>query len=57
MPLTPKPDTQVFGRSGFLIHADSIHHPGEASIGCIILAPPIRHEIASDPDRDLEVVP
>lgn len=36
MRLTPSPDTETFGRSGFLIHGDSVHEPGTASLGCII---------------------
>src|SRR5581483_10402667 len=35
MPLTPAMDTQTFGRSGFLIHGDSLERPGQASHGCI----------------------
>lgn len=46
MPLTPEADTQTFGRSGFLIHGDSIEHPGCASHGCIILPRPVREHIA-----------
>ena len=57
MPLTPDPGTNTFGRTGLLIHADSIHHPGEASTGCIILPPPIRHDIAASTDRRLTVTP
>ena len=56
MPLTPDPGTNTFGRKGLLIHADSVHHPGAASTGCIILPPPVRHNIATSPDRKLEVV-
>jgi hypothetical protein len=57
MPLSPNQGTNTFGRSSLLIHADSIHHPGQASTGCIILPPPIRHDIASSPDRTLQVSP
>lgn len=57
MPLLPNSGTNTFGRTGLLIHADSIHHPGEASTGCIILPPPVRHNIATSTDRKLEVVP
>src|SRR5947209_13197106 len=35
--LHPDPDTNTFGRSGFLIHGDTKVHPGMASLGCIIL--------------------
>lgn len=63
MRLTPDPANEMYGRSGFLIHADSIASPGDASEGCIVpvlgvkgetgLA--IREMIAASPDRDLEV--
>ena len=35
--LFPEVNTSVFGRSGFLIHGDSVLHPGKASEGCIIM--------------------
>ena len=38
LPLKPDPRNQMFGRSAFLIHGDSLSHPGNASEGCIILA-------------------
>jgi hypothetical protein len=34
--LKPDPANEMFGRSGFLMHGDSVQHPGEASEGCII---------------------
>ena len=54
--LTPKPATKMFGRSGFLIHADSIKRPGGASEGCLILPYTTRILITASPDKDLEVV-
>jgi hypothetical protein len=56
LPLTPDPANEMFGRSGFLIHSDSISHPGMASRGCIILAGAIREQIVASGDGDLEVV-
>lgn len=56
MRLVPAVGTDVFGRSGFLIHGDSAEHPGQASLGCIVLARPIREQIAESGDSDLEVV-
>jgi len=53
--LSPNEGTNVFGRSGFLIHGDNSTHT--ASEGCIILGPSIRQEIASTFDRDLKVIP
>ncbi len=46
----------MFGRSGFLIHGDSVSHPGEASEGCIILDRNVRETIANDDDKYLVVV-
>lgn len=53
--LEPDPGNQMFGRSAFLIHGDSIKNPGTASQGCIILPRAIRELIWADGDRDLEV--
>jgi hypothetical protein len=36
--LTPDPSNDMCGRSNFLIHGDSISHPGNASEVCIILS-------------------
>jgi len=54
--LTPDPANTMFGRSGFLIHGDSIQHPGRASNGCIVLKPQFRHMIAESGDTALTVV-
>ena len=54
--LTPDEDNEMYGRSAFLIHGDSISKPGTASRGCIILARSIREEIWDSGDRRLEVV-
>lgn len=37
--LIPDPGNDMKGRSDFLIHPDSIHHPGAASHGCIVMEP------------------
>ena len=55
LPLTPAPDNEMCGRSGFLIHGDSIAQPGTASHGCIIVRRPTRQHIA-DSGIDLLVV-
>lgn len=55
MHLDPQPGTQVYGRSLFRIHGDNLRH--DASHGCVILGPAIRHEIAASHDRVLEVLP
>ena len=56
LPLTPDPQNLMFGRAGFLIHGDSIEHPGQASEGCIILARPIRQQIWDSGDHQLTVI-
>ena len=56
MALTPVDGANTFGRSGFLIHGDSIEHPGTASHGCIILPRPIRDQIAGSGDHQIQVV-
>lgn len=53
--LTPNPSNQMFGRSGFGIHGDSVVHPGTASEGCIILARAIRQIIWASGDHHLQV--
>lgn len=55
LPLSPSMNNTMFGRSGFLIHGDSIAHPGQASDGCIILAKDVRERIAASLDNELDV--
>lgn len=55
--LTPCAGTVTFGRSGFLIHGDSLEHPGEASRGCIVVDRRTRTAIWQSGDTDLTVVP
>lgn len=54
--LAPLPATWTFGRSGFMIHGDNPAMDETASLGCIILARPIREMIAESGDTSLEVV-
>ena len=56
LPLTPDPGDEMFGRSGFLMHGDSIEHPGTASKGCIIMPKPIRENVWNSGDHQLQVV-
>lgn len=56
MHLVPKSGTDTLGRGGFLIHGDSISLPGTASLGCIVMARPVRELIWESGDRDLRVV-
>jgi hypothetical protein len=55
--LTPSAATNTFGRSGFLMHGDSIRAPGTASKGCIIMAHVAREQVWNSGDTELEVVP
>lgn len=54
--LAPCENTNTFGREGFLIHGDSLEHPGEASKGCIILPRSIRERIWQSNDRSVQVI-
>jgi hypothetical protein len=54
--LTPVTGTNTFGRSGFLMHGDSIVAPGTASKGCIIMPRTAREQVWNSGDRALEVV-
>ncbi len=54
--LVPFPHNQMFGRSGFLIHGDSIKQSGSASEGCIILGRNVRQAIWESNDRTLRVI-
>lgn len=56
LPLTPAPENEMHGRSGFLIHGDSIAHPGAASHGCIIVSRALREAVHRSGDNELEVV-
>ncbi len=58
MPLEPDPANppQLFGRSGFLIHGDSVKAPGTASHGCIILSRPAREAIWASNDHEITVI-
>lgn len=57
MALIPHASNKMFGRSGFLIHADSVLHPGTASSGCIIMPAIVRFALAYHPCRWLRVIP
>jgi len=53
--LEPDPANQMFGRSAFGIHGDSVIHPGSASQGCIVLPRSVREAIWASQDHRLEV--
>ena len=56
LPLAPHQGNEMFDRSGFLIHGDSVVNPGSASEGCIIQARNVREMIAASGDPELLVV-
>ena len=56
LPLIPYPTNNMFGRSDFKIHGDSIKMPGTASNGCIILPREVRESINNNVDKLLKVI-
>lgn len=56
IPLFADKHTELYGRSGFLVHGDKAGAPGTASEGCIILGAKTRRRLALSPDRWLVVV-
>jgi len=55
LPLVPS-GHNAHTRTSFLIHGDSIAHPGQASHGCIILQRHIRQLIHASTDKILQVI-
>lgn len=55
LPLTPDPANEMFCRSSFLMHGDSLDHPGAASKGCIIMARDVRDRVSNSADNRLTV--
>ena len=56
LPLTPDEGNEMFGRAGFLIHGDSLEHPGAASEGCIIMPRAVREAIWQSGNHELQVI-
>lgn len=54
--LVPDVDNVMFGRDGFLIHGDSVEHPGTASQGCIIAPRYARERLWDTKDHQIRVV-
>lgn len=54
--LDPDEGNEMHGRAGFLIHGDSVAHPGTASQGCIIMPRAVREQVWQSGDHRLEVV-
>lgn len=57
LPLIPKETNEMFERTGFLMHGDSITHPGTASHGCIVVSRAAREAVHATKDTELEVIP
>lgn len=55
MRLTPKDGTNVYGRTGLIMHGDSVAHPGRASNGCIIERLDARQRVWTSGDHVLTV--
>ena len=45
MRLEPNAGTCTHDRAGFLMHGDSVQHPGGASKGCVIMARAVRQSV------------
>lgn len=56
MDLTPNPANEMFGRSAFQVHGDSVKNPGTASSGCIIMPRKVRELMWDSGDHQIEVV-
>jgi hypothetical protein len=56
LPLTPDPGNVMYGRSGFLVHGDSVVHEGFASEGCIVLDRAAREKIWKSGDHVITVI-
>lgn len=54
MHLTPSPDNEMFGRSGFLMHGNNPEN--DASEGCIIMSPNVRKIVNASEDKMLQVI-
>jgi hypothetical protein len=54
--LVPHDGTDTFGRTGFMLHGDSIAAPGTASLGCIVMPRKVRERVWASGDRALLVV-
>jgi hypothetical protein len=54
--LVPEDTNVMYGRSGFLVHGDSIQNPGCASEGCIIMPRFAREAMWNSPDHLLQVI-
>lgn len=56
MRLTPMEGTNVYGRTGLMMHGDSTQHPGQAPNGCIIENLEARQRVWTSNDHIITVV-
>ena len=56
IPLEPDQLNEMFGRTGFMCHGDSMTNPGDASEGCIIMPHEVRVSMWESNDHRLQVV-
>jgi hypothetical protein len=56
MHLEADPTNEMFGRDGFLMHGDSVEHPGAASAGCVIKPRLTRERVWESKDHLLRVL-
>jgi hypothetical protein len=56
MNLIPDAHNEMFGRSDFRVHGDSIDKPGTASEGCIVIDHWSREQVWQSGDHELEVI-
>jgi hypothetical protein len=54
--LTPDPANEMFHRSGFGIHGDSLEHPGLASEGCFCVPRATRELMWGSNDHKIQVI-
>lgn len=54
--LEPDASNEMFGRSAFRMHGDSMSHPGCASEGCIIMPRAVREAVFASDDHVITVV-
>jgi hypothetical protein len=54
--LTAWPNTQTFGRSGFMFHGDNPAEDDSASLGCIVMPHDVRVRVDASGFNDLAVV-
>jgi hypothetical protein len=56
IPLVPRAENEMYGRSGFFMHGDSLDNPGNASDGCIVQSYEHRVMFWDSTDHVLQVV-